>query len=242
MDAGQPRFITSESSSNVSVSTGTRANLHCTIENAHRRTVSWVTLRNLSSPGLLAVGQFVFTTDQRVSVTRAPALRRWTLSITNALVSDSGWYECQVNTEPHTGHRVHLQVIEPSCSIPGEAVVYLNVGSSHTINCTVSSPQPPDHIFWFFNHRPLPPATTVTAGPGWSQVRLSEVRESHSGQYECRPSNCHATNTNNTAVTLVVLDGELRAAMQANTATVAGVLLECLVRRIMFMFLLLQKL
>ena len=82
---------------------------------------------------------------------------------------------------------------EPSCSIPGEAVVYLNVGSSHTINCTVSSPQvtnqntasghvtpvspligllaqPPDHIFWFFNHRPLPPATTVTAGPGWSQV------------------------------------------------------------------------
>ena len=67
---------------------------------------------------------------------------------------------------------------EPSCSIPGEAVVYLNVGSSHTINCTVSSPQvtnqntasghvtpvspliglltqPPDHIFWFFNHRPL---------------------------------------------------------------------------------------
>ena len=125
MDAGQPRFITiliiilisviisvimiltrfitSESSSNVSVSTGTRANLHCTIENAHRRTVgtaeycdawcsshfprqvSWVTLRNLSSPGLLAVGQFVFTTDQRVSVTRAPALRRWTLSITVTL-------------------------------------------------------------------------------------------------------------------------------------------------------------
>ena len=39
-------------------------------------------------------------------------------------------------------------------------------------------------------------------------MRLSEVRESHSGQYECRPSNCHATNTNNTAVTLVVLDGE----------------------------------
>ena len=44
-----------------------------------------MTLRNLSSPGLLAVGQFVFTTDQRVSVTRAPALRRWTLSITVTL-------------------------------------------------------------------------------------------------------------------------------------------------------------
>ena len=29
----------------------------------------------------------------------------------NALVSDSGWYECQVNTEPHTGHRLHLQVV-----------------------------------------------------------------------------------------------------------------------------------
>ena len=34
--------------------------------------------------------------------------------------------------------------------------MYLNVGSSHTINCTVASPQPPDRIFWYFNHQPLP--------------------------------------------------------------------------------------
>ena len=43
-------------------------------------------------------------------------------------------------------------------------------------------------------------------------MHLSEVRESHSGQYECRPSNCHGTN--NTAVTLVVLDGESALARQ----------------------------
>ena len=29
----------------------------------------------------------------------------------NAVVTDSGWYECQVNTSPHIGHRIHLAVV-----------------------------------------------------------------------------------------------------------------------------------
>ena len=36
-----PVFLASMSSNNVSVSAGTRAHLHCTIENAHRKTVMW---------------------------------------------------------------------------------------------------------------------------------------------------------------------------------------------------------
>ena len=39
-DSGlDPVFLASMSSNNVSVSAGTRAHLHCTIENAHRKTV-----------------------------------------------------------------------------------------------------------------------------------------------------------------------------------------------------------
>jgi len=226
-DSGlDPVFLASMSSNNVSVSAGTRAHLHCTIENAHRKTVSWMRLDNKTTePSLLAVGQFVFTKDKRVAVTVQPAISRYSLTIVNSLVSDSGHYECQVNTEPHIGHTMHLSVREPKCSIVGEKSVYLNVGSSHTINCTVASPQPPDHIFWYFNHRPLPVtshdhqagdwAVTSLMAPdtSWSQVVLASVQVEHSGLYECRPSNCDSDT-----VSLVILDGELRAAMQANSA------------------------
>ena len=42
-------------------------------------------------------------------------------------------------------------ILEPLCTIEGEEVVYVNVGSSHSINCSVSSPDPPHHVFWYFN-------------------------------------------------------------------------------------------
>ena len=91
----------------MSVSAGSRAFLHCTIDNAQRKTVrqscrnlcvlmrtaaydcdvwcavqvSWVRLRNMSNPGLLAVGQFVFSSDSRIGVNISPATRQWSLSI-----------------------------------------------------------------------------------------------------------------------------------------------------------------
>ena len=42
-------------------------------------------------------------------------------------------------------------ILDPLCEIDGEEVVYVNVGSSHSINCSVSSPDPPHHVFWYFN-------------------------------------------------------------------------------------------
>lgn len=81
------------------------------------------------------------------------------------------WRPDQWNTKYLISGRIlrkfwHFFIAEPQCSIVGEKSVYLNVGSSHTINCTVASPQPPDHIFWYFNHRPLP--VTSHGHPGHS--------------------------------------------------------------------------
>ena len=125
------------------------------------------------------------------------------------MVSDSGWYECQVNTSPHLAHRSHLAVLQPNCTILGEKSVYLNVGSSHTINCTVLSPQAPHHIFWYFNHQPLPldsawrVTSVMESGQSWSSVRLETVSFAQSGTYECRPSNSKPD-----VVTMTVLDGK----------------------------------
>ena len=127
----------------------------------------------------------------------------------STLESDSGLYECQVNTSPHLAHRIQLTVTRPQCEVEGERSVYLNVGSQHTINCTVVSPEAPHHIFWYFNHQPLPlePAWRVTSvlepGQSWSSVRLEKVSLDQSGVYECRPSNCQADE-----VSMTVLDGE----------------------------------
>ena len=41
----------------------------------------------MSNPGLLAVGQFVFSTDRRIAVNIQPATRQWSLSITVCSVS-----------------------------------------------------------------------------------------------------------------------------------------------------------
>ena len=118
-------------------------------------------------------------------------------------------YECQVNTSPHLAHRLQLTVITPQCEVLGESRVYLNVGSQHTINCTVLSPQAPHHIFWYFNHQPLPRheawqvTSVMEAGHSWSSVRLQTVSLEQSGTYECRPSNCQPDT-----ITMTVLDGK----------------------------------
>ena len=81
--------------------------------------VSWVALGNLSAPELLAVGQFVFSSDARLTVAQDPAARRWSLVIESAVKKDTGWYECQVNTVPHTSHRLHLAVIGGAAPLHG---------------------------------------------------------------------------------------------------------------------------
>ena len=111
---------------------------------------------------------------------------------------------------PQSPHSLTSNVAEPQCQILGEKSVYLNVGSSHTINCTVLSPQPPDHIFWYFNSQPLPvqSAWEVTSlmekWQSWSSVRLERLSLAQSGTWECRPSNCQAN-----LLSMTVLDGEL---------------------------------
>ena len=130
----------------------------------------------------------------------------------------------------------HFFIVEPQCSIVGEKSVYLNVGSSHTINCTVASPQPPDHIFWYFNHRPLPvtshghPGHSGEAGDwtvtslmapdiSWSQVtpghRPSCVSTDHAqvvlASVQVEHSGlyeCRPSNCDSDTVSLVILDGE----------------------------------
>ena len=44
--------------------------------------ISWVRLKNMSNPGLLSVGQFVFSQDKRIGVNISPPTQQWSLIIT----------------------------------------------------------------------------------------------------------------------------------------------------------------
>jgi len=59
------------------------------------------------------MGLIVYTNDQRVQSVHPNSSDSvdWNLIIDNALVEDSGIYECQINTEPKKSKAYILQVI-----------------------------------------------------------------------------------------------------------------------------------
>ena len=70
--------------------------------------VSWVRYRDVS---LLAVGKFVYISDQRFRVLHEPNSEDWFLVIKSVTYKDEGVYECQVNSEPYQTFKFHLSVV-----------------------------------------------------------------------------------------------------------------------------------
>jgi Immunoglobulin V-set domain len=71
------------------------------------RQVSWVRQSDLA---ILASAGVSHTSDSRISAASDAEQGDWQLRIQEALIKDSGLYECQVNTEPKINWPVHLHV------------------------------------------------------------------------------------------------------------------------------------
>lgn len=52
----------------------------------------------------------MFSGDPRFTVLHTPDSNEWNLNIEHVTLKDSGYYECQVNTEPKIKLSVHLEV------------------------------------------------------------------------------------------------------------------------------------
>jgi len=109
-----PEFL--KLNKNVTVIEGETAHLPCRVKNlGEQYTVSWIRRRDVT---VLSVGHLAFSSDQRFSVIQVPRTRisagDWTLQILDSTTSDSGLYECQVNSEPKISQniRLHVQGIE----------------------------------------------------------------------------------------------------------------------------------
>ncbi|KAJ3665996.1 hypothetical protein Zmor_001458 [Zophobas morio] len=71
--------------------------LPCTVRYLGDKVVSWIRSRDLH---ILTSGRFTFSSDNRFEPVPSPAGDFWGLRIRGVLLSDTGRYECQVNTDP----------------------------------------------------------------------------------------------------------------------------------------------
>ena len=65
----------------------------------HKLQVAWV---RQNSKAVLAINTHMVTKDPRISVAQTGSVEHssWTLNIQDVQLNDSGFYKCQVNTEP----------------------------------------------------------------------------------------------------------------------------------------------
>ena len=70
--------------------------------------VSWVRYRDVS---LIAVGKFVYISDERFKVLHEVNSSDWFLVIKSVTYKDEGIYECQVNSDPYKTFKFHLSVV-----------------------------------------------------------------------------------------------------------------------------------
>ena len=70
--------------------------------------VSWVRYRDTS---LIAVGKFVYISDDRFKVLHERNSTDWFLAIKSVTYKDEGVYECQVNSDPYKTFKFFLSVV-----------------------------------------------------------------------------------------------------------------------------------
>eukprot|EP00095_Tigriopus_kingsejongensis_P012762 snap_masked-scaffold30_size591359-processed-gene-4.18 protein:Tk12762 transcript:snap_masked-scaffold30_size591359-processed-gene-4.18-mRNA-1 annotation:"AGAP011128-PA" len=173
--------------------------------------VSWVRHNDVS---LISVGKYQYIKDPRFKILHEPHAHDWILRIQAVKYSDEGLYECQVNTSPLLRQPIHLHVVDPQTEILGGKDMFINQHSIINLTCLIHSPDPPAHVFWLHNQKPILPSLPESGETRVSMSRsdqssssvvsyliIEEAGPNDSGVYQCNPS-----NTSPASLTVHVLD------------------------------------
>ncbi|XP_046584868.1 lachesin-like [Haliotis rubra] len=179
---------------NITYYIGNDAELHCTVSNLGRNTVTW---RKLFDPVPISVGTAKFTPSKKYRVVHDAATKRWTLYIRKLDTSDAGEYECRV-----TGHDELSQTL--TIIMPGngdthigatESILKVDVGQTVLMPCNVKNLKK-HKVLWVgerggvlaFRKKVLSSDSRLriqhNTREEWS-LRIRNVRDSDFGTYTC---------------------------------------------------------
>ncbi|CAL4095512.1 unnamed protein product [Meganyctiphanes norvegica] len=202
----------------ITTRTGQTAMLTCIVKNLGTRQVSWIRGRDLH---VLSSGQVTFASDSRVSVSQATNTT-WSLTIRYSQPRDAGFYACQINTQPPQTTYYNLTVIEARAEIQGKETLYIQAGSTITLECVIREELIiPGLVLWYRDESLVERGSDrvqVKTEPGAITTSRLTVRDAglrDSGNYSCWPSQGTPDN-----VMVHVIQGDPPAAMQhGNTAS-----------------------
>ncbi|KAH0949061.1 hypothetical protein HN011_004009, partial [Eciton burchellii] len=211
--------------------------------------VSWMRSRDLH---ILTSGNFAFSSDTRFGPQHTPGSDAWTLRLDNAKKTDSGKYECQVNTEPKIMYAVRLSVRDPDkmegydephsqqtrisyestapvANITGPREQRVPSGSTIILRCVILSPyqtRPIRGVQWLRDNKLL----TFQAARGGINVEtektaahtLSVLTLARVTQDDIGNYSCRPTEGRSATVTLIVEEGERTEAMQRDAGYVSS--------------------
>ncbi|XP_069974242.1 transmembrane and immunoglobulin domain-containing protein 1 [Penaeus vannamei] len=210
-------YFMTDNNTVITVQVGATAAMRCQVfDVADHETVSWIRRRDHH---LITVGANTYSNDERFQVTFSEKLQDWTLHVHYAQPRDAGMYECQLSAHPPMGVFTTLNVIEAIAEIIGGPERYVQKGSAVRLTCALRHfTEPPTYVFWFHGEHMVNYDSnnriTVVSTADESQLRISDVDKTDSGNYTCQPANARAAS-----VSLHVITGETPAAMQRASAT-----------------------
>ncbi|XP_035211898.1 lachesin-like isoform X2 [Stegodyphus dumicola] len=130
---GQPSMPTFAGPvSSLTVAKGRDATLKCVVDNLGSYRVAWV---HVDKQTLLTIHTHVITRNKRVSVSHHN-FRTWLLHLKNVQQEDSGYYMCQVNTQPMISQVGYLEIVVPPEFV--NDVVNRNISVAENANITLS--------------------------------------------------------------------------------------------------------
>ncbi|XP_063698273.1 zwei Ig domain protein zig-8 [Culicoides brevitarsis] len=216
---------------NITVTVGQTGFLNCRVERLGDKDVSFIRKKDLH---ILTAGTLTYTSDQRFTVLRRENPSMWTLQIKYPQISDSGTYECQINTEPKMSLSYTFNVVELKAQILGPNDLYVKSGSQIIINCKLTQgPHDLGSILWYKGNEIVDTSIQqnsisqinnkkyhdrISIETDWSDglkstLTIKRAIQSDTGNYTCVP-----TIAKSSSVWVQVISGEHPAAMQHNSA------------------------
>ncbi|XP_020278630.1 protein amalgam-like [Pseudomyrmex gracilis] len=179
-----PRF--GKPLNNLTVSVGREAIFVCVVEDLGPYKVAWL---RVDTQTILTIANHVITKNHRIAVTHS-GHRIWSLHIKETRQTDSGWYMCQVNTDPMSSITGFLEVVVPPdiLDYPTSTDMVVRENTNVTLRCAATGTPEPT-VTWrrekgtiMSNWREV----TSFEGP---ELEITRITRLHMGPYFCIASN-----------------------------------------------------